>query len=104
MDYCAPRGIRWSVFTGWPEVDRDAALLWQLQQAETCPGCGTHADDWDPERGGHPAAFVASQRGCPGCAALERKQEQLAKKAEKSPSEYRGWRAYLKRQVERRRT
>jgi hypothetical protein len=42
-----------------------------VREAERCAGCGTRPAEWDPERGGHPQAYVASGRMCPGCFALD---------------------------------
>lgn len=82
MAYCGPRGIPWSEFLTWPKWDRDAAIVWARQQAETCT-CGTRLEEWDREAGGHPAAYVATVRECPGCAAIERREERLRKQIDK---------------------
>lgn len=79
MAYCGPRGIPWSRFLSWDRASRDAAILWQQRQQQTCPSCGTHPDDWDPEHGGHPRAWVAKIHHCPGCAALEHGRKRLEK-------------------------
>jgi hypothetical protein len=71
MDYCGPGRLPRSEFLGWAKDDRDAALLWVLRNRERCAGCGTHPDEWDPDKGGHPQAFLAALHHCPGCAALE---------------------------------
>jgi hypothetical protein len=100
MDYCGTHGLAWSRFLSWDQASRDAALLWQQDKHETCAGCGTHPDDWDPEHGGHARAYVATVVDCPGCAAIATRQERLAKEIEKgkySPAA----RVGLRRQVER---
>lgn len=75
MDYCGPLGIEYEDFLRWSKVSRDAALIWQARQRATCKQCGTRDEEWDPERGGHPSAFVATHHRCPGCAALEAARE-----------------------------
>lgn len=101
MDYCGPRGIDWDGdFLARSQASRDAALLWQQDRNETCSGCGTHPDDWDPDRGGHERAFVATVIDCQGCRAIAVRQERLTKEVEKgkySPAA----RVGLRRQVER---
>lgn len=82
MDYCGPRGLPRSEFLGWAKDDRDAALLWLVRQRERCGSCGTHPEDWDPERGGHPRAFVATLSHCPGCAATEDRRKRADKARE----------------------
>lgn len=71
MDYCAPRGIPHSQFLGGPPVwtadDRDKALWWLIRDRERCPQCGTRADEWDPEQGGHDHAYRHELRKCWGC-------------------------------------
>jgi hypothetical protein len=83
MAYCGPLGIPWSEFLSWPKVDRDAAILWQQHRDRLCKGCGTHPDEWDPARGGHPRAFVATVHTCPGCGAVESQSDRLLKDAPK---------------------
>ncbi|AEA27924.1 hypothetical protein Psed_5797 [Pseudonocardia dioxanivorans CB1190] len=94
MAYCGPRGIPWTEFLSWDKWSRDAAILWARQQAETCT-CGTRLEEWDPKAGGHPAAYVATVRSCPGCAALERRDERLRAEIEKGEKP-RGSRAVLR--------
>lgn len=98
MDYCGPRGIPWTTFHTWDQASRDAALLWQKLQNETCSQCGTHPDDWDEDAGGHPRAWVATVHSCKGCAVTDSGQKRLEEKL--GP----GDRVGLKRQVERRHT
>jgi hypothetical protein len=90
MAYCAPIGMPHSQFLGgpprWTPEDRDKALAWQELQRQTCSGCGTRADEWDPNKGGDRRAYVAEVRVCPGCAVRERGEADLndpAKKAER---------------------
>lgn len=59
----------------WTQADRDKAIHHQVLKAETCSGCGTHPDDWDPAKGGHRQAYVAKVDRCAGCAAVEQLQE-----------------------------
>ena len=46
MAYCGPRGIRYSEFLGWSDLDRSAALAWQADQDARCGGCGQYRDLW----------------------------------------------------------
>lgn len=71
MDYCGPKGIPLSTFLSWPVGDQDAALQWQARQRQTCQGCGTHPDEWNPAAGGHRQAYVARIVMCPGCMARD---------------------------------
>lgn len=75
MAYCAPRGIPHSRFLAWDPDDRDKAVAWMVRQSDTCPGCGTRGDEWDPARGGDRFAYEARIRQCPGCVELERAQD-----------------------------
>jgi hypothetical protein len=73
-------------------------LLWQQNENDRCSACGTHPDDWDPKRGGHPHAYVAAIVDCPGCAATEGgKTGRLKKDLDASSTA----RVGLKRQVPR---
>lgn len=67
MAYCGPKGIPLSAFLAWDEADQDAALIWQAHEARRCGSCGTHPDDWDPDKGGRRDAYHAEIRYCPGC-------------------------------------
>lgn len=60
--------------------------------------CGTHPDDWDPEKGGHPNAWVAGEHHCKGCQRLEMAQELADKRAEKGDKPLRGTSVVLRRQ------
>lgn len=79
MAYCGPHGIAWDEFLGWAKVSRDAAIVWQLRQQQTCKSCGTHPDAWDPERGGHEFAYRAEPRACRGCETVADAQKQIPK-------------------------
>jgi hypothetical protein len=81
MDYCGPQGIPWLGFLGWDRLSREAAIEWARVRADTCT-CGTRLEEWDPERGGHPAAYVATVRDCKGCAAIARRETRLRKEIE----------------------
>lgn len=74
---CASFGIPHSEFLGWSAGDRDKSIWWHLRQQETCPSCGTRAEEWDPERGGHRVAYVARPERCHGCAAKQQVEESL---------------------------
>jgi len=62
----------------WTQQDRDKAIWHARYKAERCPSCGTHPDDWDPDKGGDRHAYVAVQTRCAGCAALEQEQDAIA--------------------------
>ena len=63
MAYCGPKGIPLHEFVSWPEGSQQAALAWQSREAERCPSCGTHPDDWaDGSEGIHWHPMVC--RGC----------------------------------------
>lgn len=79
MAYCGPRGIPHSVFAGWSEHDRDAALSWLAWSREVCASCGTHPAEWDPSRGGDRHAYGSGLHHCPGCEARHRGERDLAK-------------------------
>lgn len=98
MEYCGPRGIPWTKFHTWDQASRDAALLWQKLQNETCNQCGTHPDDWDPDKGGHIHAWVATKHPCKGCARVADGHKRMEK--ELKPGDTVG----LKLQVPRRHT
>ncbi len=83
MNYCAPIGLRHSEFLSWDRDDRDAAIVWALRRSQSCPGCGVHPDEWDPAEGGHRAAFVAEVVACPGCAAVETRQNRMGRDRDK---------------------
>ena len=81
MAYCGPRGIAHSVFlgsaSGWTQQDRDKALAWQELQRQTCNGCGTRTEEWDPSQGGDLRAYSTEIRVCLGCEVLERGRTEL---------------------------
>ncbi len=77
----------------WSQLDRDKALWYAAWKAETCSGCGTHPDEWDPAKGGSRTAYEATQKRCPGCAATEQLQESIAAQKTKD----RGVRVALRR-------
>lgn len=87
MTVCERYQISHSHFLGgprvWTQSDRDKATWFRLHQAQVCTACGTHPDDWDPEQGGHPQAYVADVERCQGCAVLEEKQHQMENKKDK---------------------
>lgn len=83
MAVCAAYGIRHSEFLGWDKDDRDKAIWFHLDQQQTCPSCGTRRDEWDPEQGGNPRAYVAKTEQCPGCQALGQHRNGLGKEIER---------------------
>lgn len=79
MSLCETYQISHSHFLGGPAVwtaqDRDKAIWYRVHKAETCPGCGTHPDDWDEAKGGRPDAYRAVQAHCKGCQVLQLAQD-----------------------------
>lgn len=73
MAVCAAYGISHSHFLGgparWTSDDRDKALWWEIHRRDTCPDCGTRAEEWDPAKGGHEHAYLGELRKCWGCQA-----------------------------------
>lgn len=47
-----------------------------MRERQTCQGCGTRADEWDPAQGGHLDAYTAEGELCHGCRALEIKRKE----------------------------
>lgn len=72
MAYCGPKGIPLSTFLSWRDDDRHAALAWQAYESRRCRDCGSHPEDWDPERDGSRTAFKAEATECQGCVDLQR--------------------------------
>lgn len=61
----------------WTEEDMAAALDWQTEQANRCPGCGLPTDETtDPERDG---LYVAELVTCHACAAGDKEQRNYQK-------------------------
>ena len=79
MAACARIGISHSHFLGgppaWTDLDRDKAVWFEIYERERCPSCGTRPDEWDPAKGGHDHAYVATLHTCWGCVALAEKQK-----------------------------
>ena len=101
MRVCESYRIPHSHFLGgpleWTQTDRDKALWYQRRKAETCPSCGTHPDDWDPDKGGHPNAWIPADHHCKGCQRLEMAREQQTKRAEKGEKPLKGTTITLRR-------
>ena len=97
MGVCREYRISHSHFLGgppiWTAADRDKAIWDQLRRAQMCQQCGTHPDDWDPDKGGSRDAYTAIVRRCPGCAATEQKRAEL----DSDPDKGRGETVGLKR-------
>jgi len=90
MAYCGPHGIALSVFLSWPEMDQQAALMWQAYESSRCSSCATHREDWVDDAGRalrmgrHPQHW--HQEVCPGCQSKQR----AAKNAEQDADGTRG--------------
>ncbi|MFD4397199.1 hypothetical protein [Kitasatospora sp. NPDC058478] len=46
-------------------------------QRLTCSQCGTRDEEWQPDQGGDCRAYEVSTTRCAGCAAIERRREEL---------------------------
>lgn len=46
-----------------------------LRARNTCPHCGTRAEEWDPTQGGHRRAYIAEVAVCRGCQAVAERQK-----------------------------
>ncbi len=84
---CDRAGISHSHFLGgppvWSDSDQDKAVAFHdFRTAQCLGGCGTELADWDPERGGHPEAFIAGTRTCPGCRVIAEENDNLRARAE----------------------
>jgi hypothetical protein len=97
---CRAYQIPHSTFLAWPKPDRDKAIWELVRSLRTCAGCGTRAEEWDPARGGHPAAYRAEVEDCPGCLQVENLRATLSGR---DPAEIRGVHVKLVRNEEVRR-
>lgn len=52
-----------------------------MRQRQTCSGCGTRPDEWDPQEGGGLDAYAAEPQLCFGCAAVEIQQKAIPENA-----------------------
>jgi hypothetical protein len=75
--------ISHSAFLEWSKSDRDKALWAHIREAETCGGCGTRPDEWNPAEGGSTTAYLPTEAVCPGCRRISERQAYLADKHQK---------------------
>lgn len=91
---CEAYRISHSHFLGgppvWTQTDRDKAVWHLLWKRRTCPSCGTHPDEWDPEKGGDPNAYAVGEHYCEGCHRLQVGQDAADKRAEKGEKPLKG--------------
>ncbi|WP_062441252.1 hypothetical protein [Herbidospora daliensis] len=59
-----------SEFLKWSQDDRDKAIWQMVRSRQRCSGCGTRADEWDPDKGGRTDAYYAEITQCRGCAQI----------------------------------
>ena len=59
----------------WTDLDRAKVRAYRTWKAEVCSGCGTHASEWDPKRGGDRDAYIADLTYCQGCSRLHESRE-----------------------------
>lgn len=81
---CERLGISHSHYLGgpprWTHEDRAKVEAYEDWKANLCPSCNTHADWWDPAKGGHRFAFVTDSYRCPGCELKEQERDQIPDK------------------------
>jgi hypothetical protein len=83
VDYACERGIPHSRFLGrndgpeWMPEDRAVVAVWQTEQAQKCPTCGTF--DWEQEE--DPEAWQAGIHWCVFCKQVEELKVQTAQTA-----------------------
>lgn len=80
---CAEYRLSHSEFLSWVTSDRDKAIWQYARKRQACPGCGTRAEEWDPDAGGSWQAYRAETIQCEGCLKRHRAEEALEKS--KSP-------------------
>lgn len=99
MAICETYRISHSHFLGgppvWTQLDRDKAVWHVAWKQALCQQCGTHPDEWDPDKGGDRTAYVAVTVRCTGCASLEQHREAL--ESDRKQQGLRGVRAELRR-------
>ena len=57
--------------------DRAVVNVWQSEQAQKCPTCGTFDWEWEED----PEAWVADIHWCLGCKQIEELRERTAREA-----------------------
>ncbi len=82
MQFCNQVGIPHSEFLSWDETDQEAAIEYELHNAERCPHCGTFADEWLDDKGRHkePQPYIAHTVNCLGCEAIAESRERIPDK------------------------
>jgi hypothetical protein len=77
LEVCHDYKIPHSEFLSWSQDDRDKAIWMHVRNKQTCGRCGTRAEEWDPEQGGHRHAYLAQADVCRGCQALEARENAM---------------------------
>lgn len=85
---CRDMGIPHSRFLSWPELDQDKAIALVRVEADTCPGCGTRPEEWEPAQGGDRNAYVATVHVCPGCQARGDAEREMQRRDDQSSGRY----------------
>lgn len=49
-----------------------------VRETSACSQCGTRPEEWDPARGGHRRAYLATVEVCRGCQAIAQRGESLS--------------------------
>lgn len=75
-----------SAFLTWPKRDRDLALWQHIREQQTCTGCGTRPDEWDPAQGGSRTAYLSAVSSCPGCERIAERQKHLRNTSDHVPA------------------
>jgi len=79
IDYCAPRGIPYTVFCGrvvgmgepaWTDDDREAVFEWLHEQSQRCSSCGADLSEALAEENSF--GYQAEALWCHGCRAMHR--------------------------------
>ena len=81
----------------WSKRDRDLALWAHIREAQTCSGCGTRPDEWDPAQGGSRTAYLSAVSACPGCQRIAERQKHLAAAHDHVPA---GVKVHLRRHID----
>lgn len=80
--------MRHSEFLTWDRYDRDKAIWRRIRVRQTCPHCGTRAEEWDPQAGGHRHAYGGHKAFCRGCEVKEQAEAALQGEADRVRGTY----------------
>jgi hypothetical protein len=77
LGVCHHYRIPHSEFLSWSDDDRAKAIWTYIRERTTCSQCGTRAEEWDPAKGGHRRAYIATVETCRGCQAMKTRENGL---------------------------